>query len=391
MRILLIHNFYQIKGGEDHSILIEEKILDEEHEVKTYYACSSEINKMKFLSKTRLFTHMYKNKKTVKELTEIISSFKPHVAIIQNVFPIISPYVYVLLHSKGIPIIQVIRNFRFFCANGLFHDGKRNCELCAGGRWMPAILKRCYRRSFSQSIIMARLISRLKKKDAIHQKISVFLVLNNFVANKVKSYGIDESKIVVRPNFFSLKSFNGKIVYNPYFVYIGLIHKSKGIRILIEAFEKARLPDNFCLYIAGTGSDVSYIKEKQKNNKNIIYKGYVTGNDKYDLISRATGLIYPSLWYENFPRSILEAYSFSKPVIATKLGSMRELVKDNFTGFTFPSDDPAGLSKIMERLAFDPNLSQKLGDNAFQYTLKNFNKSQYKKGLYKAFKKAQVI
>ena len=128
-----------------------------------------------------------------------------------------------------------------------------------------------------------------------------------------------------------------------YILYYGRISQEKGIEILID-----NLPKDINLIIAGKGP----LEDKVKNKSNINYVGFKTGDELNNLISKAKLTVYPSIWYENCPLSIVESIYLGTPVVATNQGGIPELVKDNVTGLLFDINNPKDLSIKIKQLFY---------------------------------------
>jgi glycosyltransferase involved in cell wall biosynthesis len=154
-----------------------------------------------------------------------------------------------------------------------------------------------------------------------------------------------------------------------YFLYAGRISREKGIKTLIKAFSS--LPD-INLKIAGTGEGM----EEYKNlaSPNITFLGFQKGEQLRETIANASFVIVPSEWYENNPMAVIEAYSIGKPVIASNIGGIPEIVKDKTTGFLFESANAEDLTKQVGEANKISELGYKImSDNAVLYANQEFS------------------
>jgi glycosyltransferase involved in cell wall biosynthesis len=105
--------------------------------------------------------------------------------------------------------------------------------------------------------------------------------------------------------------------------------------------------------------------------KNIELVGYKTGDELYNLIKHARLVVMPSIWYENNPISILEAFALGKPVVGSDLAGMRELINDKGTGFLFKPGQSADLKKLITDNYFNTELLEKMGQNCRKFVEEN--------------------
>ena len=149
-------------------------------------------------------------------------------------------------------------------------------------------------------------------------------MLTNFQREKVKSLGISENKIKLKPNGMSVyKSSTDKPKQG--YIYVGRLEESKGVFLLLEAWNQ--LDDRYILTIVGDGDIISDLKTKYDAD-NIVFKGKCSRKDTLTYISQSKYLIQPSLLYETFGLTIIEAMSFGVPVIGFDIGTRKDFIKD---------------------------------------------------------------
>ncbi|MEA5458972.1 glycosyltransferase family 4 protein [Arcicella sp. LKC2W] len=357
MNILQIHNFYIFKGGEDEVVLAEKQMLEQKgHNVISLTIHNEVMN-----------SYFSKKKEFYEVLMNIIVSQKIDVAHIHNVYHIIGNNIYKTLATYNIPIVQTLHNFRFLCPSGLFLDNQNNvCERCINGNVTSCVLKKCYQKSYIKSLGMALLANKGRK--VVNNYVDEFIALNSFSKNKFVESGFKEENISVKSNFLKIEKKEFVNTYS-YFLYVGRLSPEKGIETLIKAFAQSNLP----LKIAGSGTEiyVEELKKLAKNNKNIEFIGFVSGQAKEKIFQNAISLIIPSNCYENFPISILEAYGLRKPVICSNIGGLPSIVKNGVTGLLFESGSSDSLLQAVNAIT-ENNQFEVFGQNGYDYFLNNF-------------------
>ncbi len=125
-------------------------------------------------------------------------------------------------------------------------------------------------------------------------------------------------------------------------MFVGRISEEKGLRTLIKAWQTINYP----LRIVGDGPLINETKDLAPNN--IQFVGKLVAHEVRLEMQKATFLIMPSVWYETFGLTIVEAFSCSLPVIASNLGAMAEIVEDSITGLHFNPSDAIDLVKKVQ-------------------------------------------
>ena len=105
----------------------------------------------------------------------------------------------------------------------------------------------------------------------------------------------------------------------------------------------------------------------------MIFTGFKKGEELEKLISRATCIVCPAIWYENMPNTVIEAYAYGKPVVASKIGSLAEIVEDGKTGLLFEMKNSKDMAEKLERFVNDVELSKKMGMNARRKAINEYS------------------
>ena len=157
------------------------------------------------------------------------------------------------------------------------------------------------------------------------------------------------------------------------FVFLGRLEKEKGIDILLESFR--RIDNNMIeLLIAGKGEYEEFVKNIAKEDKRVVYKGFLSEEEKNSLLMSSDVLIIPSNWPEPFGRVIIEAYKFGLPVIGTNIGGIPEVIDNNITGLLVEANNKEQLSEAIDYFCESDNILNLL-DNIInelkKYEIKN--------------------
>lgn len=160
------------------------------------------------------------------------------------------------------------------------------------------------------------------------------------------------------------------------FLFMGHIYKEKGIFDLVKLFKDnySNYKKKFKLIIAGglyeTNELLKFINDNKLNDI-IIYEGWASGEKKENLFKKANIFILPS-YNEALPMSILEAMSYSLPIISTKVGAIPEIVKNRINGFLFEAQDNIALKEIIDLVDLNRDLLNKMGQNSYNMSTQYF-------------------
>ena len=361
MKILFVHAAYQQFGGED-SVMRAEKELLERYgdEVFLYARHNDEIKEFTTIQKAAFFPQTVYSRRTTREIRNVVRSFRPHVALVHNVYPLISPSIYHELYSLGVPVVQVLHNFRPYCPNGFYYTQGKVCEACRGGNYLNAVLKRCYKDSYLLSALYGFTLG-VNRLAGMVKKITGFICLTEFFRIKMREAGIPDSKLFVRPNFvYAPPLTQGTNSAEQYALYLGRLSPEKGCWTLIRAFQQ--LPQ-VALKIVGTGPLERELQDyvRGKGISNIQFLGFKTGEEKLELLRNSMCLVMPSEWYENFPVAVLEAYMAAKPVIASRMGGLPYIVEDGHSGLLFEAGNVDEFVRKIQQMVNDPASAMRMG------------------------------
>lgn len=346
-RILQVHNFYQIPGGEDVVVRNEKRLLEEHgHKVYTYYRSNAELKEGGKFSKLCVpFTAVY-SFKTVREVKKLIKEYQIDIVHVHNTLTMVSPSVFYAAFSCHVPIVQTLHNFRMLCPAGSFFRDNVICEECVQGGLKCAVKHKCYRNSKLQSFVSAAVL-KVHRVLGTYRKVN-FICLTEFNRNKLLALGdiVDAKKIFIKPNFTFAEGIEPSNVpeQEEYYLFAGRVEALKGVDIAIKAFEQ--IPDRK-LYIAGTGPMMdemqAYVKEH--NIQNVKFLGYLQKEDMTEKFYHAKAVIMTSQCYEAFAMTIAEAYSYGVPVIAGRVGNMEGMVQEGVTGVKFTYNSSSDLAE----------------------------------------------
>ena len=357
MKILLCHNFYQLPGGEDQVYRDEGWLLEQAgHHVIRFERDNRVIDG---ISQMRMAAMAVWSKECYEAIRQLLRNDRPDLVHFHNTFPIISPSGYYAARRAGVPVVQTMHNFRTICpASTLLRDGVV-CERCINKTFAwPAVVHKCYRHSRKASAATAISSSIHRLRGTRHTCINRYIVLTEHSRQRFIASGLDPDKVSVKPNF--VRPDPGPVAATgDHAVFVGRLSTEKGIDTLLTAWRL--IGRNIPLKIIGDGPLREKVREAAEQNSAIEWLGQVSLERVLQEVGQAQVLICPSIWYETFGRTMIEAFATATPVIASNIGSMRELVADGTTGLHFRAGDAADLAAKINQLFDDESFRQKAG------------------------------
>jgi glycosyltransferase involved in cell wall biosynthesis len=345
MKPLLCHEFYQQFGGEDRAFLNEAALLRSHgHQVVEYTRHNDEIS---HASRVGVAARSVWNVGVYRELRALIRRERPDIMHCTNIFPLISPSAYKAARDEGVPVVQALRNYRLLCPSAtLMRDG-RVCESCVNKTvaW-PAVLHGCYQGSRLGSAVVASMLAIHNLKGTWRQ-VDRFFTPSHFARNLFIRAGMPADRIDVKQNSVMPDPGPGSGA-GGHVLFVGRLSPEKGINTLLNAW--AELKHDIKLRIIGAGPCGKMVTDAAANDSRITALGELPFDSVLEELRAATCLVMPSVWYETFGRTIVEAYAAGTPVVASRLGTMEELVAPGRTGLLFEAGNASDLGRAVIEL-----------------------------------------
>ena len=364
--------------SKNHDVLL---LFTEIHNQKTYRVTSRTYQGLNCLEVYRpcadpLKDSSYNDAKMAEIFKSVLTEFDPDVIHLQHLlfhslgYPAIA-------RDKGIPIIFTLHDYWLTCP----HWGRRmkdNLELCheidvaqcaecmqgsSEPQFHSLVTRICRLLGFRGNINHAKK-SIEKRLQTVHQlihDIDLFICPSPFLTKTFADFGVPEEKLSLISHGFETTRFQKKkgVRSNGLrFGYIGTISEHKGIHILVEAF--SQLPEKEATLEIYGDLDwfPSYSKQLKSaaNSSGIRFHGAAANEAIPDILNRIDILVVPSIWFENSPLTIHEAFLAGVPVITSNLGGMADLVTHQVNGLLFEVGNTDDLAEKMSLLIAQPDL-----------------------------------
>ncbi|MGK0701216.1 glycosyltransferase family 4 protein [Priestia flexa] len=349
MKILVIHNYYQISGGEDRVLEEEVKLLTSNGvEVVKYFISNKEVNLKGPVNKIKLGINTVWSKQKYKEIKSLIKKVNPDLVHLHNTFPLLSPSVYYACKFMGKPVVQTLHNYRLGCPGAMLLRNNEICEKCISGSLLNSVKYGCYRNSRVQTIPLSTMLYTHRFLNTWNNKVDKYIALTNFAKEKFIEIGLNKDKITVKPNFMEQHT-EGRLKKDDEITFVGRISKEKGLHLLLAAWSKVGSEVNTKLNVIGDGPLRKELEGKYQHLSNVNFLGKLDSTAVLSYMSKSKYIIVPSIWYEGFPMTIIESYSVNTPVISSNIGSLKEVVINEITGFHFENNNINSLENTLKK------------------------------------------
>ena len=347
MRIIVCHNYYRDRGGEDGVFEVEADLLTSRgHDVHKFVRRNDEFSGLETIA---VAGGTIWNRSAAEAIAALVRDEEADVVHFHNWLPQISQGAFHAARGAGAAVVQTLHNYRFTCAKGvLFRDGAI-CEECVGKviGW-PAVVHGCYRDSRVATVPVVGALATHRILNTSERAVDATIVLSEFARSKLIEAGLPSQRVYVKPNFVAPDP-GERSGSGGYVAYVGRMSEEKGIATLLEAWDIA--DDLPVLKIVGSGPLADEVEAAAVSNPRIEYLGLVKPDEIPDILGEATFSIMPSVNYEGFPKAIVESFAVATPVIASRIGSLTELIEPARTGFLFEPGNPESLAETVRESA----------------------------------------
>lgn len=386
MKVMLVHKFHHVTGGAEVFYLEVGRVLEGHGHEVAYFSTQHEENigtkklytvenpdyKSKgLIAKASAFSKVMYSSKNKEKMIEAIQEFKPDIIHAFAVHVQLTPSVLEAAKIMGVPVLMSCNDYKHICPNYKLYDGVKICEACKGGRFYNAVLKSCCHSSLSYSLASSIEAYVHARKNVYERYVDKYLFASEFMLNKTKEFWHDRdfSSGLLKNPFDATKfspSYGGE-----YGLYFGRIIGEKGVDELVRAASEASVP----IKIVGDGPGLGEAVQLANSlgAENIEFTGALWAEELDVVLKGAAFVVVPSLWHENFPYVIFQAFAFGKPVLGSNRGGIPELVGKDARGMIFDPENQGEFSrKLVEMFSQGARINE-MGKAAREYVLSEFS------------------
>lgn len=308
------------------------------------------------------------NPRVYFSVSRILKEERPDLVHINN-FKGLSLSVFSAAKGRDIPVIFTAHDYSLMCPRANLLN--RSNEVCNSPHWLCSIYSRIHRivldRCLNTAISPSQFVlGRLTARGFFRNQRAVKLPL-----------GIEVKRNRNRPE-------KGHDAVN--FMFAGGLSRHKGVHNLIEAFKGLRA-DGVRLHICGKGIDSDEMRQLAGSDERIIFHGFLPVEELGRMYERANALVVPSIWFDNSPMVIYEAFNHATPVIGSTIGGIPELIDEGQNGTLFEPGDVKGLTRILEDYISDSSRLRALSCGAFE-SVKRYDMEAYLDRLVEVYSEA---
>ncbi|WP_375752409.1 glycosyltransferase family 4 protein [Vibrio sp. HN007] len=397
MKILQVNKFFFMKGGAETVYFQEKEMLKSAGFETIEFSMAHEKNfasdyagffvenvdyhtdssKLSALKTAINFIH---NSEACKKMQALLEQEKPDIVHFHNIYHQLTPSVIKVAKKFGCKTVLTAHDSKIVCPNYTMYRDGQTCEKCLHGSFLNATKYRCQEGSLAKSALLTAeaLFQQFTKN---YSYLDAIVAPSAFLGNLIKQK-LTNARIEVIVNGVEEDVSSEGITDEGYFLYLGRLSDVKGVHTLAKAHKLMTQPAE--LKIVGAGPLFDEIKENYPNAQ--LY-GFQSGEALINLIKGAKAVVVPSEWSENCSMSVLEALSYSKPVIGSRIGGIPEQIRDGVDGYLFEAANPADLAEKLDLMASTENASYEMGKNARNRFLQKYSLTKHKEALIELYKK----
>lgn len=319
--------------------------------------------KKDFKTISKILSRQFYSLEGRRKARELAQKTKPDAAYVLHFLNKMSPSIIDGFKDAGIPVVLRISDFGLICPQAHLFQGDAICEECVGGGFFPAIKKKCVKNSRVGSIIKF-LAWNLHKSLDVYNKVDAFIFPSEFTRKKYMEAGFPGEKSICIPTFINAAEAAPTHSQSDSILYFGRLNKEKGVHLLVNAYAEINIKKPKLVIIGDIRNNEYADNLMERSSANIEFHDFMAKEKLSKFINDSLFTVVPSLWYDNLPNVVLEAYSFGKPVIAPNHGCFPELVKHQKTGLLFEWGDENDLREKMELALNNRAETVEMGKNA---------------------------
>jgi glycosyltransferase involved in cell wall biosynthesis len=315
--------------------------------------------KGKWLHKARLAARAIYSVEARRRIRAMIAEFRPDVAHVRNIYHHLSPSILWELKAQKVPVLYHLNDFKVLCPSYNLVAQGEPCEACKGGRFWRAMERQCYPGTAERLTLIAEAYFH-RLLGTYRSCVDCFLAPSQFVKDKFVEHGWDPSRFAVLPHFQTAQNEERRDAHSSPVLYFGRLSREKGVEDLLRAMH--RLPD-LRLTVAGDGPERGSLEQlgRALELRNVEFVGPLRGFELHRAITDSRFTVLPSHAYETLGKTILESHAQARAVVASDLGSRRELIEHGKTGLLYKTGDVPALASAIEFLSDHPAVADAMG------------------------------
>ncbi len=372
LKILFANKFFFLNGGSEVVMFDELELMrTHAHDVlefsmqdprnlpskyESYFVSQKDYRSTSPSTRLRSALAFIHSREAVEQITHLIRDEKPDLMHCHNIYHQLTPSIINAASRQTIPVVLTLHDFKPVCPIYSQLWNGELCTKCSDGRFEALLMQRCAGSIGRSALLWAE--ARYHAAARSYQRVDMFVAPSRFMRDNVV-HRLGEDKVIHIPNGIDTSRIQPSEHDEGFVLYLGRLSPEKGVETLL----RAHAADNAAwrLVVAGSGPLLEGLRSRFPLAE---FTGHLTGNALETRLRRASVVVMPSKARENCPLSILEAMAHAKPVVASRIGGIPELIRDGETGFLFEPNDTQQLSNCIRTLLSDSDLRKKFGRQA---------------------------
>lgn len=397
MKVLIANNYYYLRGGcervmfNDIQALTENGVqvvpfsaidpLNVPSEHSGHFVRGVDIRATNPLRRMEAAAEAIHCRRTAAAFAAVLDREKPDIVHCHNVYGRLTTSILTVLKSRNIPSVLTVHDYKVVCPSYLMLRDGKPCSACVDGGYYRCATYKCHKQDLAASAVYAAEAYNARLRDS-YGAISAFLCPSRFIAGLLMKSGINSNRVVFHANCVDPQAYS-PTYEGSYVLYVGRLSHEKGLPTLVQAMMNTGIP----LKVAGTGPMEEGLRALVAANpaSRITFEGHCEGERLATLFRNAAFVSVPSEWYENAPMAVLESFAYGKPVVATRIGGIPELVLDGENGYLVPSGDRDQLRDAVCKLWADKRAQADMGRNARRSIETTYSQEQRTKSLFRIY------
>jgi len=367
VRVLLVNAFHWLKGGVERTYLDESRWLAAAGHDVAHFAIRDPRNlpsptaahfappadfgeNAPLAAQLATLPRALWSAPAARAMRGLLAAFTPDVAHVHAPSRYLTPSVLRPLARAGVPIVHTLHDFKPWCTNRILYAHGEPCERCRGGRHWRAITTACVQDSRAKSVVGA-VEAYLHDALGAWSGVRRWIAPSEFVRAKAASFGVPAAALRVLAHGVEPLPPGDPPPGTPgrFVLFAGRLSAEKGVRLLPAiAAGVAPVP----LLVAGEGPLAGWLDAQR--TPGLLRLGHLADPQLAALRAHAAVVIAPSLFVEHFGYAVAEALLDARPVVASRIGALPELVEHEVTGLLAPPGDAPAFASLVRRALGDP-------------------------------------
>lgn len=293
--------------------------------------------------KVRAAARIVYNAGAGRRVAELLRAAKPDLMHCHNIYAGLTPAILDAAAANGVPTVLTLHDYKLACPSYLLLRRGKACDACVGRSFLNCLARRCHKESWIASAVTT-FESTFNERTGKWSRAHLYVCPSRFLRSVMLRHGLPEEKLRHVPNGIDLEQWPAGSDGEGYALYVGRLSPEKDVETLVRASIGVQLP----VRVVGEGPDAERLETLASAlGADVRFEGQKSAAELQALLRGAAFLVVPSVASENAPMTIIEAMASGKPVIATRIGGIPELVEDGVTGLLVP---PGGVEQLREAM-----------------------------------------